>query len=112
MVADRNKYHLYPEWDGRKNAPKTEELHFDKGNETHRQHVDNFLECIKTRQTPVCPPEIGRAAALHVHIANIAARVGETTLEWDDANNRFTNSEKANELVVPEYRKPWKLPEI
>lgn len=112
LVADRSKYHLYPEWDGQKNAPKTEEVHYDKGKESHREHVDNFLECLKTRETPACPPEIGRAAAVHVHIANIAARVGETVLEWDDANNRFTNCEKANEFITPEYRKPWKLPEV
>jgi predicted dehydrogenase len=112
LVADRSKYHLYPEWDGQKNAPKTEEVHYDQGKESHREHVDNFLECLKSRETPACPPEIGRAAAVHVHIANIAARVGETVLEWDDANNRFTNCEKANELLTPEYRKPWKLPQV
>lgn len=112
LVADRSKYHLYPEWDGQKNAPKTEEVHYVQGKESHREHVDNFLECLKTRETPACPPEIGRAAAVHVHIANIAARVGETVLEWDDANNRFTNCEKANELLTPEYRKPWKLPQV
>jgi len=44
------------------------------------------------------------------HIANIAARTGETVLEWDDIQNRFTNSDKANRLITPEYRKPWKLP--
>jgi len=65
LVADRSKYHLYPEWDGQKNAPKTEEVHYDKGKESHREHVDNFLECLKSRETPACPPEIGRAAAVH-----------------------------------------------
>lgn len=112
LVADRYKYHLYPEWDGQKNAPKTEKVSFTEGHESHRQHVDNFLQCIKTRETPACPPETGRAAAVHVHIANIAARVGETLLEWDDENNRFTNSSKANELILPQYRNPWKLPVV
>ncbi len=112
LVADRNKYHLYPEWDGEKNAPKVEEINWDKGHESHREHVDNFLECIKSREKTSCPPEIGRAAAVHVHIANISARIGQTILEWDDANNRFTNSEKANELITPVYRAPWKLPEV
>jgi hypothetical protein len=47
-----------------------------------------------------------------VHIANIAARAGQSVLEWDDTNNRFTNSEKANELITPVYRAPWKLPTL
>ncbi|SHJ31065.1 Tat (twin-arginine translocation) pathway signal sequence [Tangfeifania diversioriginum] len=112
IVADRYKYHLSPEWDGAKDAPKAEEVSYTKGHESHRQHVDNFLECIKTREKTSCPPEVGRAAALHAHIPNIAARVGQPVLEWDDEQSRFTNCEKANELITPEYRKPWKLPEV
>lgn len=112
LVADRNKYHLYPEWDGEKKAGKTAEVSWDKGQESHREHVDNFLACIKSRETPSCPPEIGRAAAVHVHIANISARLGQPLLEWDDKNNRFTNCEKANEMITPVYRAPWKLPEV
>ena len=112
LVADRSKYHLYPEWDGEKNAPKVEGVSFEKGQESHREHVDNFLACIKSREKTSCPPEIGRAAAVHVHIANISARVGQQLLEWDDVNNRFTNCEKANELITPVYRAPWKLPQV
>ncbi|MBT3382769.1 MAG: Gfo/Idh/MocA family oxidoreductase [Prolixibacteraceae bacterium] len=112
LVADRHKYHLYPEWDNDKKAPKVEAISFEKGRESHRQHVDNFLECIKSREKTSCPPEVGRAAALHAHIPNIAARVGADILEWDDKNNQFTNCDKANELITPVYRAPWKLPEL
>ncbi len=112
IVANRNRYHLYPEWDEGKKAPKTEEVFYDKSKDAHRQHVDNFLECIKTREKTSCPPETGRAAALYAHIPNIAARVGVNVLEWDDKNNRFINCTKANELITPEYRAPWKLPEV
>jgi hypothetical protein len=31
---------------------------------------------------------------------------------WDDDKNRFTNSEKANKLIKPEYRAPWIFPTI
>lgn len=112
IVADRHKYQLYPEWDKQKKKPKTEEILYEKGHESHRQHVDNFLECIKTRTKTSCPPEVGRAAALYAHIPNIAARVGVSELNWDDEKNRFTNCEKANEFITPVYRKPWELPEI
>jgi hypothetical protein len=43
---------------------------------------------------------------------NIAARTSESMLIWDDANNRFTNSAAANELITPVYRAPWRLPEV
>jgi hypothetical protein len=30
-------------------------------------------------------------------------------LQWDGVNERFINSEKANQLLSYEYRKPWKI---
>ena len=92
--------------------PRTEEFKYTEGKESHGEHVRNFIDCLKTRNKPACPPEIGRIAALHVHIPNIAARCGESMLLWDDANNRFTNCEKANELITPVYREPWTLPKF
>ncbi len=112
IVTNRNRYHLYPEWDNEKKAPKTEEVSLDGSTDAHRFHVDNFLKCIKSREETSCTPEKGRAAALHAHIPNIAARIGATVLEWDDENNRFTNNREANDFITPEYRKPWKLPEV
>jgi hypothetical protein len=38
----------------------------------------------------------------------IAVRV-EGELKWDAANLRFTNSERANELVKPVFRKGWEI---
>ena len=112
IVANRHKYEVLPEWDGSKNAFKMDKIRNDKGKESHYQHVENFLECIKTREKTSCPPEIGRAAALHAHIPNISARLGVNYLEWDDEKNQFTNCKKANDYITPEYRKPWVLPKI
>lgn len=111
ILTDRKSYQLFPEWDEDAKRFKAEEIKFTEGNEAHSAHVRNFLDCVKSRDIPVCPPEVGRAAALHVHIPNIAARTGETLLVWDDKKTRFANSEAANALVTPEYRAPWKLPD-
>ena len=108
--TDRNKLTVFPEYDNKSKKFLTEAYKFSEGKESHSEHARNFLDCIKSRQAPVCTPEIGRAAALHVHIANIAGRVGEPVLIWDDAKNKFTNSEAANQLITPQYRKPWTLP--
>lgn len=112
IVTDRHSYRIYPERDNMTGSDKTGAKHVTGIREAHSAHVRNFLDCIKSRETPVCPPKTGRAAAIHAHIPNIAARVGESLLIWDDATSRFTNSEKANELVTPRYREPWTLPEI
>ena len=112
IMLDRSKLILNPEWDNQAKKPKTEEYKFTEGKESHGDHVKNFLDCIRSGNKPACPPETGRAAALHVHIPNIAARTGEPLLLWDDANNSFTNSEAANKLVTPVYREPWSLPKF
>ncbi len=112
LIVDRKSYQLIPEWDNEKKVHATEARDYTEGHESHSEHVRNFLDCIKTRKTPACPPEVGRVAALHVHVSNISARIGEPLLIWDDKNNRFANSETANSYIVPRYRAPWKLPQI
>jgi len=110
LIVDRNKLIMRPEWDDQAKKGKSDEYKFTEGKESHGEHAKNFLECLRTRNKPVCTPVIGRAAALHVHIPNMAARTGESMLIWDDTSGRFTNSEKANQLITPTYRKPWNLP--
>ncbi len=112
IVTDRQGYKLYPEWDNDRKEFKIEEKEYTAGKESHSPHVRNFLDCVKSREIPVCPPEVGRAAAIHVHIPNIAARVGGPVLIWDDKNTKFSNSDKANDLITPVYRAPWTLPKI
>jgi predicted dehydrogenase len=112
IVADRAGYKVIPQWDDKEKKGKTEAEESDKGGENHQEHAQNFIDCIKSRQKPVCTPEIGRAVAVAAHSANIAVRTGENLLLWDEAKGKFTNSEKANQYIVPEYRKPWALPKV
>ncbi len=112
LVVNRAGYKLYPEWDGDTRTFKGEEKEVTNLQESHPEHVRNFLDCVKSRSKPVCTPEMGYAAALHAHIPNIAGRVGQSMLIWDDRRKRFTNSRKANELITPKYRSPWTLPVV
>ena len=80
--------------------------------EKQEDHAENFIKCIKTRKSPQCPIEAGRNVALYAHMGNIAVRSGANMLVWDDANNKFTNSDKANKFIKPEYRKPWQFPKV
>lgn len=70
--------------------------------------IRNFLDCIKSRQTPLCPLEEGHRSTSFAHLANIALATG-TRLLWDADKEQFTNSEEANNLLGYEYRKPWTL---
>ena len=70
--------------------------------------IRNFLDCIKSRETPLSTLETGHRSTSLAHMASISL-VTKQRLEWDPVNERFTNSEEANKLLHYEYRKPWKL---
>ena len=70
--------------------------------------IRNFLDCIKSRETPWCTLEDGHRSTSFAHLANIALATG-LRIEWDADAERVTNSEAANELLHYEYRAPWSL---
>jgi predicted dehydrogenase len=71
-------------------------------------HARNFLDCIRTREKPHADVELGHRSTTLSLMANISQKLG-VRLEWDAENERFTNCDKANELLHYEYRAPWKL---
>jgi predicted dehydrogenase len=109
IVVDRSGYELFPELEG--GEYKVPAIPKQGGRETHEPHVQNFLECIKTREEPNCNVETGRLVASYAHMANIALRTN-TRLDWDPVNKNFGENSKANVFIKPDYRKPWKLPKI
>jgi len=69
-------------------------------------HHGNWLECIRTRQAPVCPAEVGHRSATCCHLANLAMRLGRE-LVWDPAAEVFVGDDAANALRVGSWREPW-----
>src|SRR5690606_13337840 len=45
-------------------------------------HYRNFLDCIKSRELPICDVEIGHRSATVCHLGNIVARLGRK-IKWD-----------------------------
>lgn len=68
--------------------------------------IRNFIDCVKSRETPWCPLEEGHRSTSFAHLANIALAVGQR-IEWDAEKEIITNNEKANDMLHYEYRKPW-----
>ncbi|MDZ7615936.1 MAG: gfo/Idh/MocA family oxidoreductase, partial [Patescibacteria group bacterium] len=77
-------------------------------------HVENWIECIKSRERCTADIEIGQRATTLCYLVNIVrdiGRVGEG-LRWDPAAERFTNCDEANALLARPYRKGWELPAV
>lgn len=70
--------------------------------------IRNFLDCIKTRQSPLCSLEEGHRSTSFAHLANIALAT-KTRLLWDAGKEQITNNNEANKLLHYEYRNPYKL---
>ncbi|MBN1346839.1 MAG: Gfo/Idh/MocA family oxidoreductase [Phycisphaerae bacterium] len=79
-----------------------------KGGATNVDHVRNWVECVKARKECSAPVEVGHRSTSATLIGNIALKRGKV-LEWDAQAERFTNDDKANEMLFYQYRKPWKL---
>ena len=72
-------------------------------------HQRNFIDCVKSRQAPICDIEIGHRSSSTAILGNMALRSGRT-VEWDGKAERVTNgNDKAEALVARAYRAPWKL---
>lgn len=76
-----------------------------------RHHLQNWLDCIKTREKPVADVEIGHRSVTVCHLANIARAVGRP-LRWDPVAEQFMGAAAANALLVRERRKGFELPEV
>ncbi len=83
MVIDDDGYRVYPEpWDRPNIPPKT--IHEYKGGIPTDPHVKNFLDCVKSRQEPNAPVEVGHNAVTGPHLANMAMRQQKRVVLSDD----------------------------
>jgi len=71
------------------------------------EHAD-FLKCVKSRQDPYFPVDIGHRVSTVCHLANIAIRTGRK-LKWDPKAEHFIDDEGANAMLSRPMRSPWKL---
>ncbi len=82
---------------------------FRGGPDPRPAHIRNFLDCVRSRQTPVEPLEVGHQVSTVAHLGNLALRTGRRLL-WDAAREQLFHDRAATRLAAPRYRPPWKLP--
>ncbi len=79
-------------------------------NEIHLYKIDNqhgnWLDCIKTRKTPISPVEIGHRACSICLITHISMKLGRK-LEWNPLTEQFVNDAEANIMLSRSQRYPY-----
>jgi hypothetical protein len=76
-----------------------------------RPHVQNWLDCIKTRARPNAPVEAGHRSVTICHLAGIAREL-RRNLRWDPQKETFPGDEEANALLARPRREGYELPEV
>ena len=76
-----------------------------------RPHIENWLDCIKTRERPNADVEIGHRSVTVCHLANIAREIGRP-LHWDPKTEKFVNDPEANQLLERPRRSGYELPKV
>lgn len=110
LVANREGWEVIAESEN--NTEKMQHIPLQAADkDAHEKHVKNFIECVKTRNRPICDIEAGHQVALIAHMGNIAYRTGNR-LSWDESKGKFADDKRANDLLKPDYRSPWKFPSV
>jgi predicted dehydrogenase len=71
-------------------------------------HSQNFLDCVRTRTTPVSSIEAAVRSDTVCHLSDIAMRLGRK-LNWNPAAERFIDDEQANRMLTRSMRAPWHI---
>jgi predicted dehydrogenase len=113
MYTNENGYEIIPETGGQfqDRKPRMKPSKYsskEKNAEATEAHARNFLDCVKSRQTPHADVEVGHRSTIFAHLANISLAT-RSRLDWDWKKEVVTNNDEANKMLHYEYRKPWTL---
>lgn len=105
IIINRNSYKVDPAElaDGPLENPKVALAKSDN-------HMQNWVDCIKSGKRPIADVEIGHRSATVCHLGNIARLLGRR-LHWDPKSEQFRGDEEANALVDRKRRKQYDLPD-
>jgi predicted dehydrogenase len=78
------------------------DVHLYKSNNHHQ----NFLDCVKSRELPICDVEIGHRSATVCHLGNISIRIGRK-INWDPVAEQIAGDAEAAAMLSRPYRSPW-----
>jgi hypothetical protein len=82
------------------------------GREPTAAHVENFIQCVRSRQRPNADIEKGHLSTILCHLGNISFRVGNEKLRFDPTSERFFENDDANRLLKRDFRKPYVIPDV
>jgi predicted dehydrogenase len=71
-------------------------------------HVQNLLDCVRTREETICPIDQAIRSDTLCHLSDIAMRLARP-LDWDPTLEKFVGDAEANRMLSRAMRSPWHL---
>lgn len=81
---------------------KDDEIHLYRTDDHHK----NWLECIKSREQPITPVEVGHRACSVCLLSHVAMKL-DRKLHWDPVKEKFKNDDEANSMLSRPQRYPF-----
>ena len=105
LIVDRQDIRFFPETASAE-KPKTV-----KGKSSMYPHVEDFLNCVKSRQKTNSDVESMGLVTMICQLGNMASMTGNTIL-WDAEQQDIINKKDVEGCIAywRPYRKPWELP--
>ncbi|MDR1556885.1 MAG: gfo/Idh/MocA family oxidoreductase, partial [Tannerellaceae bacterium] len=74
-------------------------------------HMQDFVDCIRSRENPIAPVEVGCSTNTLCCLANISRELNRP-VRWNPATLSFVNDKEAaaHRLYGYAYRRPYSLP--
>ena len=105
LLVDRSGYQIIPE--GEKNPePVLSPPELNSGEGVHQRR---FIECVRSREAPVCDILEGHRSTTALQLANISYHTGRKIF-WNAEKEQIINDADAARRIGKEYRAPWSLP--
>jgi myo-inositol 2-dehydrogenase / D-chiro-inositol 1-dehydrogenase len=73
-----------------------------------RNHMGNFLDCMRTRKETICPVEVGHRSNTVCILHHISMKLGRK-LAWDPKTEQIVGDEEANAMLDYPHRKGWEV---
>ncbi len=73
-----------------------------------RNHLADFLECVKTRKKPITSEQVGARSAICCHLLN-QSYYHRAPLKWDPAKLEFNGGSGDPKWLTRDYRAPWSV---
>lgn len=106
IEVDRGRFKAEPESVAKEPIPE-DGVHLYKSD----NHVRNFIDCVISRERPICDVEIGAGSVTVCHLGNLAYW-HKRRLRWNPEQWHFVGDDEANTWLDRPKRDPWKLPKI